>query len=155
MTGRPTTFTQELADSICAELAEGRSLRYALTLDGMPGMSTVMRWLRESEPFREQYARAKEESADVYADEIIEIADEECTTVRADKHATRDDDGEGNTEVVFDSAAVARNRLRVDARKWVASKLKPKKYGDRTQHEHTGKMTLESLVTGAAESTPE
>lgn len=39
-------------------------------------------------------------------------------------------DGE-DVKVVFDSTAVARNRLRMDARKWVASKLKPKKYGDK------------------------
>lgn len=147
MTTPRMTFTQEIADDICAGLAMGRSLRNVLTDDGMPAMSTVMKWLREMPEFAEQYARGKAESADVYADEIVEIADErEGKAIMADGQ---------EVAVVFDPTAVARNRLRVDARKWVASKLKPKKYGDRTQHEHTGKMTLESLVTGAAESTPE
>ena len=51
--------------------------------------------------------------------------------VRADKHGSKDDDGDGHTEVVFDATAVARNKLRVDARKWLASKMAPKKYGDK------------------------
>ena len=58
--------------------------------------------------------------------------------VKADKHGTQDDDGQGNTEVVFDSTAVQRNRLRVDTRKWLLSKLAPKKYGDKVLNEHTG-----------------
>lgn len=81
----------------------------------------------------EMYARARQERADLLADEIVEIADEECTKVKADKHGTSDDDGEGQTEVVFDAVAVARNKLRVDARKWIASKLKPRVYGDKLE----------------------
>mgnify|MGYP000426269079 FL=1 len=58
--------------------------------------------------------------------------------VKADKHGSQDDDGMGQTEVVFDSTAVQRNRLRVDARKWLLSKMVPKKYGDKLVQEHTG-----------------
>ena len=98
-----------------------------------------MVWLdgRHAE-FTEQYARAREAQADNMAEEILSIADEECTMVRADKHGSKDDDGSGNTEVLFDATAVARNRLRVDARKWLASKMAPKKYGDKIQAEHSG-----------------
>ncbi len=98
-----------------------------------------MVWLdgRHAE-FTEQYVRAREAQADKMAEEILSIADEDCTMVRADKHGSRDEDGQGNTEVVFDATAVARNRLRVDARKWLASKMAPKKYGDKIQAEHTG-----------------
>lgn len=118
--GRPSTFTQEIADVICDRIADGESLRAVCnTDDGMPSKGTVLRWLAESETFQVQYARAREEQADKYADEIIEIADEDGTTEKE------------NVGVVYDSTAVARNRLRVDARKWVASKLKPKKYGDK------------------------
>jgi hypothetical protein len=131
--GRPTDYSQPLADSICERIADGESLRAVCSSDGMPHRSTVFRWLAAHEDFRDQYARAREDQADTLADEIVSIADEVCTTVRADKHAgVKADDEDGDAEVVFDSAAVARNRLRVDARKWVASKLKPKKYGDRT-----------------------
>lgn len=71
------------------------------------------------------------------AEDILAIADEECTTVRASKHGM-DGGADGMQEVVFDATAVARNRLRVDARKWLASKLAPKKYGDKVLNEVTG-----------------
>lgn len=96
----------------------------------MPAISTVFRWLRLEEGFSEQYTRAKEEQADTLADEIVEIADErEGRAIVAGEESV----------VVFDSTAVARNRLRVEARKWVAAKLKPKRYGDKQAIEHTGK----------------
>lgn len=129
---RPSDYTQALGDLICERLADGESLRTICAGEDMPHRSTVFRWLASDEAFRDQYARAREDQADTLADEIVAISDEECTTVRADKHpGAKADDEDGNVEVVFDSTAVARNRLRVDARKWVASKLKPKKYGDR------------------------
>lgn len=122
---------------ILDELIAGESLKAICRRDDMPGFATVMRWLAEDSEsgrsFRDRYARAREAQAEAMADEILSIADEECTTVRADKHGSRDDDGDGNTVVVFDSAAVQRNRLRVDARKWLLSKLIPKKYGDKLE----------------------
>ena len=137
--GRPSTYTPELADLICEQIADGKSLRSICAAEGMPGKSTVFRWLAENEAFRDQYARAREAQADALADDILDIADEKCTTVRADKHhGTKADDDDGNVEVVFDSAAVARNRLRVDARKWIAAKLKPKVYGDKVSAELSG-----------------
>lgn len=147
--GRPTDYCDETVDAICERLANGESLRSICKSDDMPSLATVFRWLRVHPEFSDQYARAREEQAEALADEIVEIADEACTTVRADKHGTKPDDEEGNTEVVFDSAAVARNRLRVDARKWVASKLKPKKYGDKMelsgQLKHVHEKWLEQL----------
>lgn len=129
---RPSDFTQEKADAICARLVEGESLRSICRDEAMPALSTVFKWLREAPGFSDQYARAKEEQADTLADEIVDIADEAETAVK--------DMGDGHTAVVFDSTAVARNRLRVDARKWVAAKLKPKKYGDKIQQEHSGNV---------------
>lgn len=131
--GRPTTYSLKVAGAICERLVEGQSLRAICKDEAMPGLSTVFQWLAAHHEFADLYARAREEQAETLAAEIVEIADEQCTMVRADKHSSRDDDGGGNTEVVFDSAAVARNRLRVDARKWVAAKLKPRVYGDKVQ----------------------
>lgn len=128
-----------MAAAICEHIADGKSLRVIAAMDDMPAMSTIMVWLDGRQPeFTEQYARAREAQADKLAEEMLAISDEECTTVRADKHGSRDDDGTGSTEVVFDATAVARNRLRVDTRKWLASKMAPKKYGDKIQAEHTG-----------------
>lgn len=109
---------------------DGDSLRAICNDPQMPGRSTVLRWLVADETFRSQYAKAREEQAESMADDIVSIADEGETKVVVG--------GDGTTSIVFDSTAVARNRLRVDARKWVASKLKPKKYGDKVQQEVSG-----------------
>lgn len=109
--GRPSSFTQDIADRICEHLIEGKSLRSICLADDMPSAAAVCRWLGENEPFREQYAQARDAQADTLADEIVDIAD-----------------GEKGSRPAQDSN---RDRLRVDARKWVAAKLKPKKYGDK------------------------
>lgn len=126
--GRPTIYSDAIAIRICERLAIGESLVSICKDESLPSRATVMRWLQEDkhEGFRDKYAHAREAQADFYAEEIIAIADEECTTVL---HG--DGDEQVEVEVAFDSAAVARNRLRVDARKWYASKVAPKKYGDK------------------------
>lgn len=124
-TGRPTDYTQEIADEICIRLANGESLRAICASDRddfIPAMGTVFRWLAapENQSFREQYAMAREVQAETMADEIVSIAD-----------------GSG-LDVEARVALSARDRLRVDSRKWVASKLLPKKYGDKITQEVTG-----------------
>lgn len=147
---RPSIYSQELADTICGRIVDGESLRAICRDDEMPAASSVFKWLREHPEFSEQYAKAKAEQAEGFADEIVSIADEECTMIRADKHGTRadhDENGEALTEVVFDATAVARNRLRVDARKWVSAKLLPKKYGDKLDLNHSGETATNLTVT--------
>ena len=126
MTGRPSSYTQEMADAICARLADGESLRAICSGNGMPSKTTVMRWLAANMSFRDQYACAREQQADTLVDDIVAIADEAALAV---KH-----DGE-DVSLALDATAVARNRLRVDARKWVAARMAPKKYGDRIAQE--------------------
>lgn len=134
-TGRPSSYTKKVADIICERLADGESLRSICAGDKMPRKTTVFRWLKANAAFRDQYARARELQADGYVDEIIEIADEECIYVRKldGKAVDADDPDDSMVEAVFDKTAVMRNKLRIDARKWVASKLRPKVYGDRIQ----------------------
>lgn len=135
--GRPSDYTEKLALVICTQLADGNSLVSICREPEMPHRATVFRWLQDREDFRDMYVRAREAQADKLAEETIEIADEEVTMVRRSKHTygakPKDDADENDIEVVFDSAAVARNRLRVDARKWMAAKLAPKKYGEKVQ----------------------
>jgi hypothetical protein len=151
--GAPSLYTPALALAICDHIANCVPLRAIAAMEGMPTVATVMNWLADDNKpeFLEQYARAREAQADRMAEDILAIADEECTMVRTDKHGSKDDDGEGHTEVVFDATAVARNRLRVDARKWLASKMAPKKYGDKLQTELTGAdggpVAVQSTVT--------
>lgn len=129
--GRPSDFTQEIADAICERIADGESLRSICQGYGMPNRITVFRWLNdpERESFRNQYARAREEQAEFYAESIVDISDE------VEVEATYQ--GE-EVKLDLSSAAIARNRLRVDARKWYASKLAPKKFGDFKAVELTG-----------------
>lgn len=133
MTGRASEFSQDTADAICERLALGQSLRAICADEAMPAMSTVFKWLGDFPAFSEQYARAREEQAETLADEIVAIADETEVSTKQD--------GESVT-LALDATAIARNRLRVDARKWVASKLKPKKYGDKQAVEHSGSVGI-------------
>ena len=127
--GRPTTYSEELASRICEEIADGRSLRSIVANDeGMPARSTIFKWLVEDKQFSDRYAKAREAQADVLFEEILDIADEAQTTT---KLVGQGDDAE--EVITYDSVAVARNRLRVDARKWMAGKLRPKKYGEKLE----------------------
>ena len=111
---RPSSFTQAIADEICFRIIDGKSLRSICADEHMPSIPTVFSWLSKGAQgderyvnFLNQYTRARDLQGDTYADEIIAISDE------ADKE---------NAHAI---------RVRVDARKWVASKLKPKKYADK------------------------
>lgn len=117
---RPTVFDQVMFDDICERLADGESLRSICRDENMPRKSAVFRWLKAFPDAADQYTRAREAQADALADEIVDIADNGA--------ADFSEDG------AFNSEAVQRARLRVDARKWVASKLKPKVYGDSMTH---------------------
>lgn len=126
-TGRPSTYSDQIAAQICARIACGESLRSICRDEGMPSVPTVFSWLASRPDFAKQYARAREEQADVYADEIAEIADANPETVPVY-------DREGQLiEVKIDTAFEAWRKTRIDARKWIASKLKPKKYGDKLE----------------------
>lgn len=123
---RATEYTEELAVQICTRIAEGEALARICRDESMPNVSSVYRWVATNEKFRTMYQLAREDQADTLGDQILEISDEAPIIVK------RDDEG-NEVEVVLDAAAVQRQRLRVDARKFVAAKLKPKKWGDRTE----------------------
>jgi hypothetical protein len=106
MTGRPSEFTQEIADAICERIAGGESLKAICEDETMPGKTAVYGWLSRHADFADKYARAREIQADAIFDEVVDIAD----------------DGELDPQD---------RRVRIDARKWVAGKLRPKVYGDK------------------------
>lgn len=132
--GRPSVYTQDVADEICERIANGESTRSICRDSHMPSQATVFRWLADEghRLFREQYERARETQADALFEEILEIADDASNDWM---EAKGDKAGEGWK---LNGEHVQRSRLRVDTRKWAASKLKPKKYGDRIQQEHSG-----------------
>lgn len=115
--GRPSDYLPEVADDICALIADGESLRSVCKRKGMPNTTKVMRWLRENPDFREQYAKAMESRADAVFEELFDIAD----------------------DVAEEAAAISKAKLRIDTRKWALSRMSPKKYGDKITTELTGK----------------
>lgn len=105
--GRPSTFTPALATRICDRIASGESIRSICSEKGMPGWETVRGWLLKHPEFAAQYARAREDQADAMDEEILETA--RSTTAE-------------NAQA---------NRVKIDAYKWRAARLAPRKYGDR------------------------
>lgn len=119
--GRPTKYSEALADKICTRISSGHSLRKvakAMAIDE----SVVYDWLRKYPEFTKKYAHAREWQADLLADEVLEIANEPMTM---------DVLIGGEMRPVVSMVAVKHARLRIDARKWYVSKLAPKKYGNR------------------------
>jgi hypothetical protein len=113
-----TAYTTELGAKFCAAVAEGdKSIRAICKLSGMPSKATVFRWLAENEEFRTMYELAKDEQADTFVDEIVDIADNAKGT----------------------KIGVAKARLQIYARIEAAQKMKPKKYGAKVDVNHAGK----------------
>lgn len=125
----PPAYTDEIADKICDGLCDGRSLRSICRDDDMPSQSMVFRWLADERyaSFRERYARAREAQADAIFDEMLDIADDGSNDWM---QRQRED---GSTDDVVNHEHISRSKLRVDARKWMAGKLRPKVYGDRQE----------------------
>jgi hypothetical protein len=130
--GRPSSFSQSTADELCAYLSSGQSLRTACNNPNMPTVKTVFNWFRTYPEFLQQYARAKQEAADAMAEEILDISDD----------GTNDwmEINRGNYESwQVNGEAVQRSKLRVDTRKWLMAKMKPKVYGDKLDLTTDGK----------------
>lgn len=128
--GRPADYTVDLADLICERLANGESMRSVCRDDTTPAMTTIFRWLRENEEFKQQYDIAVEERTEAMAEDILDIADNGTNDWMT--YNAGDDEG-----YKLNGEALQRSRLRVDTRKWHMSKMKPKKYGDKIQQEIT------------------
>lgn len=120
-----TVYTQDMAASICELVADGLALKEVCIRGDMPSRSTVYKWFAQHSAFADMYARAREERADLIADEIVTIADTEVDANKA--------------------------RVRIDARKWWAAKVNPKKYGERI----TAAVNTTSYVISAKPMSPE
>ena len=114
--GRPTIYTQAIADEICERLAHGETLRKMVLDEHMPASCMIYRWLDNNESFREQYAQARVRQADYYAEMIIDES--------------------------FGAHDASIGRLRMDALKWASSKIAPKKYGDKIELESNNNQNL-------------
>jgi hypothetical protein len=124
-----TKFTIELFDSICEKMAYSDNGLVKICKEFDINAKTFYDWINNDETLRNKYARARELQADYLADQIIEISDDGSNdTIKT----------EAGVELT-NHEVIARSRLRVDARKWKASKLYPKKYADRIDSDLTSK----------------
>lgn len=144
--GRPSDYNQEIVDKICNLIAEGNSLRSICEREGMPDKATVCRWLQKHAEFRDQYACAREVQAEILIDQIVDIADDSSNdTIEHEKFGK-----------MLNKEWVERSKIRIDARKWTAVKLLPKKYGDKQQIDATvvGEYTITMNLDGADKIQP-
>jgi hypothetical protein len=134
-TGRPSEYTKEQGDAICSQLAGGISLKRVCEQKGMPSRQTVYTWLRTYPEFLDNYTRAKDDGADAYADDIADIAERVISP---------------NKKLRLDPNAA---RVAIEGKKWAASKLKPKKYGDKLDVTTDGKELPAPIFGGMSVST--
>jgi hypothetical protein len=143
-TGRPKIpFNQDIADMILARIATTEKgvericidlgAEYDEKLEWFPSPSTVWQWLNDNPVFRQDYAHAKEMQADVLFDQMIEIADQDRVCVEETVAETKD----GTFTKTVRKDNTTRSQMKVDARKWVLAHLKPKKYGDKLDVDHS------------------
>lgn len=121
----------ECFDYIISEIESGKSLRYALSTNGMPSSKTFYEWLEEKDEkgnLTEQatekvkrYAHACEQRELVLLDEILEIADKQGEDI------IHTDNGD-----IVNHNVIQRNKLQIEARQWTLGKLRPEKYGNKT-----------------------
>ncbi len=130
--GRPTTYTKRVGEKLCLELEAGASLREICAREDMPSTSTFYQWIKHNEEFAERYADARALQAILLDDDLQAIADDsrlDYRTVERDGHAVE----------VVDHEHIQRSKLRVDTMKFRMMKMAPRLYGDKVNHEITGK----------------
>lgn len=138
--GRPSKYNTELATEICDVISSSSKGTKRLCAESQhwPSQDTLFTWLRKYPEFSEQYVIAKRSQVEVLVDEILEIADDSSQDILVN------DEG----KEVYDSERVARSRLRIDTRKWLACKLVPRVYGvkpedlNHTSHEEDLKQLM-------------
>ena len=109
--GRPSIYTDELANELCLRISNGSSLNRACRAKDMPDKATVYRWIDTNEKFCDKYREATNQRAEFHFDEMLDIAD----------------------AVEEETAAVSKAKVQIDTRKWILSRMNPTKYGDKQQ----------------------
>lgn len=130
--GRRSTYDPKTAEAICARIAEGEPLRQICREEDMPAWRTVYDWMEAQPDFAARFARARELGFDAIAEECLEIADEGAfDAIEGEDGALR-----SNSEVI------QRSKLRVETRLKLLAKWSPKRYGDKLDLNHSGRLTV-------------
>jgi hypothetical protein len=129
--GRPTRYSEELGEEICERLSAGESLKkICRSSPHLPAFQTVLSWgIDPKHEFYARYTFARDLGYRLLAEELVEISDDASGDVIL---------GE-NGEKSVNHARIARDRLRVDTRKWILTRMLPRVYGDKVISEVVGK----------------
>lgn len=131
-TGRPSKYTQEIADEICARIALGETVSVICKDAGMPAERTVWDWTEHNALFSQAFARARIAQTRTWADQIVTIAD----SVQEDY--LRDADGNpvlnSKEEPIFIRERPQRTHQRIEVRKWLMTKINVAEYGEKIAH---------------------
>jgi len=136
----PIPYDEEIADQVCDAIATSkRGLEQIIRdLDLAISPSLIYKWLQQNEAFRERYTRAKEDQLQILEDEMLTIADTtEVGEIITDK---------GDKVEVKRGDMLEHRKLKIETRKWLMGKLKPKKYGDKIQQEHSGEVGIKTVI---------
>ena len=140
-TGRPTKYNDQIAALICERVATHTCglERLCNMYEDLPVKSTVNLWRYRHPEFSAIYAQAKLIQADLLAEECLEISDDDSRDIRINPET-----GEEYLNTEF----VARSRLRIDTRKWLATKLLPKQYGKPAEEDssNNSEKFIEKLI---------
>lgn len=137
---KESSYTPEVADQICERLARGETLRGICRGEGMPSASSMLRWVeKDFDGLAERYADARARQIEHWADELLDISDDGSNDWMERNQAD-------NPGWQLNGEHVQRSRLRSDNRKWLLSKLKPEKYGDRLETKNTTTLDVADPV---------
>jgi hypothetical protein len=130
--GRPKIYSPELGRLVCDAIATSSDTlpKLCATNPDFPSRRTICRWRIEFPEFQRAYVVAKQHQVEVLVDEMLDIADD---TSHDDKEIERDD---GSTYIVCNTEWIARSKVRIDIRRWLATKLSPQLYGDKLYNEN-------------------
>src|ERR1700754_1960838 len=103
MAGRPSKYSDALADDICELIMAGKTLIAIAAMEGFSSPATICRWLNDNADFENKCARARLMKAELVDQRILDVAD---------------DTDEDNFQA---------NRVKIAAYQWRASKLAPKR----------------------------
>lgn len=132
--GRPKEYTPELAQEICDTIASSSkgTKRLCKERSYWPCQDTLFTWLKQYPEFSEQYKRAKLCQVELLVDELVDIADD------TSQDMTIDETG----KMSYNAERVARSKLRIDTRKWIAARLVPRVYGNNGDESYTSNLVI-------------
>lgn len=132
--GRPSIFSEDYADDICAWIASGKSLTSWCEPADRPGYSTVMAWLPKNPNFQENYTRARDMQGENTADQIADV----------------------RAKIESGALSPEQGRVMISSLQWESGRRAPKRYGERMDVAVSGEIGIgEALAQARARGKPE